>query len=47
MATAMDLGFPQVVPRYFFYIAFVAWGITFIGLLGTMARTLIKWPGGR
>jgi tellurite resistance protein TehA-like permease len=47
MATAMDLGFLHIIPRYFFYVALVAWGITFLGLLGTMARTLMNRPDGR
>jgi tellurite resistance protein TehA-like permease len=45
MAHAMDLDFLQVIPRYFIYFALLAWAVTFIGLLRTIARGLVRKPG--
>lgn len=46
MARAMDLGFLEFVPRFFIYIALLAWVITFAGLIriidGAMARLLSR-----
>jgi len=36
MADAMDLGFLQVIPRYFVYVAILAWGLAFAGLLASL-----------
>ena len=38
MADAMDLGFLQVIPRYFVWVAIIAWAATFAGLLGRLFR---------
>jgi tellurite resistance protein TehA-like permease len=38
MAQAMDLGFLQVIPRYFVWVAIIAWAVTFAGLLGRLFR---------
>jgi hypothetical protein len=43
----MDLPFLYVIPRYFIYIALLAWLIVFIGLVRTMARTVLAFPGRR
>ncbi|MBA1147884.1 tellurite resistance/C4-dicarboxylate transporter family protein [Ectothiorhodospiraceae bacterium WFHF3C12] len=41
MIRAMDLGFLEVVPDVFFYVALIAWGLTFIGMMAQMIRTLL------
>ena len=41
MAEAMDLGFLQAIPRYFVYVAILAWGLAFAGLLASL------WGGWR
>jgi tellurite resistance protein TehA-like permease len=38
MAKAMDLGFLQVIPRCFLWVAIIAWAVTFAGLLGRLFR---------
>jgi tellurite resistance protein TehA-like permease len=38
MARAMDLPFLEIVPRLFVYAALLAWLVTFIGLVRTVAR---------
>jgi tellurite resistance protein TehA-like permease len=40
MARAMDLHFLSIVPRLFIYAALLAWAITFIGLIGTITRSI-------
>jgi tellurite resistance protein TehA-like permease len=40
LATAINLEFLLDVPRYFVYVAFLAWGITFVGLLKSGIKTL-------
>ena len=40
LAHAMDLEFLYVIPRYFIYIALLAWLIAFIGLVHAIARPL-------
>ena len=47
LARAMDLQFLYVIPRYFIYIALLAWLIVFIGLVRTMARTALAFLGKR
>lgn len=39
LARATELEFLFVIPRYFVFIALIAWGATFIGLLRTVTRT--------
>ncbi|MCB0499767.1 MAG: tellurite resistance/C4-dicarboxylate transporter family protein [Cyclobacteriaceae bacterium] len=41
MADAMSLGFLLPLPRYFVYLALMAWAITFIGLLRTLFRRVL------
>jgi hypothetical protein len=43
----MDLEFLYVIPRYFVYIALLAWLIVFIGLVHTIARPLFTFLGKR
>jgi tellurite resistance protein TehA-like permease len=40
MDRAMEFGFLAGLPRVFFYVALVAWTITFVGMLRTLARGL-------
>ncbi len=40
MAKAMDLEFLLPLPKYFVYIALIAWGATFIGLVHKSAKSL-------
>jgi tellurite resistance protein TehA-like permease len=47
LARAMDLDFLYVIPRYFVYIALLAWLFVFIGLVRTVARPLSAFPGKR
>jgi tellurite resistance protein TehA-like permease len=42
LAKAADLDFLLVIPEYFIFAAILAWGLTFFGLLTTLAR-LIGW----
>jgi tellurite resistance protein TehA-like permease len=44
LAKAMDLDFLFFIPRYSFYIALVAWLVTFVGLVHSMLRALLT-PG--
>ena len=41
MAHAMQLGFLQVIPRIFIYIALLSWAATFLGLIVSMGQGLI------
>ena len=42
MAEAMDLGFLQVIPLCFVYVAIVAWAVTFAGLLASLWQSLTQ-----
>lgn len=42
MAQAMDLNFLYFVPRYFIYLALLAWALVFAGLVYTVADRLIS-----
>jgi len=46
MAQAMDLGFLQVIPRYFVYLAIAAWAVTFVGLLASLWAGLMQRARG-
>jgi tellurite resistance protein TehA-like permease len=41
MAQALELDFLFVVPRYFIYVALIAWSAAFLGLIYTLTRQLI------
>lgn len=41
IARAMELKFLYVIPKYFFYVAFLAWVATFVGLIHRFANNLI------
>ena len=41
MSRAMDLGFLQVIPRYFVYVALISWFATFAGLTHSLMRQLM------
>ena len=47
LAHAMDLPFLYVIPRYFVYLALLAWLIAFIGLVHAIARPLFSFLGRR
>lgn len=44
LAQALDLSFLFVIPRYFVYVALLAWGATFIGLLASLKSNWLKNP---
>lgn len=46
LSQALDLRFLMVIPRYFIYIALVAWAATFVGLLTSLLKNtvLVKAP---
>jgi tellurite resistance protein TehA-like permease len=46
MATAMDLRFLDFIPRYFVFVALLAWLATFAGLVRSVARVLWASPAG-
>lgn len=45
MDRAMAFGFLAGLPRAFFYVALLAWTITFVGMLRSLTRGLIRQPG--
>ena len=45
MATAMDLDFLLPIPRYFIYVALLAWAATVIGLVRKLAKELFYRKG--
>jgi hypothetical protein len=42
MDRAMGFGFLAELPRGFFYVASVAWGITFAGMLRSLVRGFLS-----
>jgi tellurite resistance protein TehA-like permease len=40
LAKAINLPFLVVIPRYFIYVALIAWAVTFVGLVTNLARNL-------
>lgn len=42
MVHAMDLGFLEIVPRFFIYVALFAWVVTFVGLINIIGRAMTK-----
>ncbi|MCB0190698.1 MAG: tellurite resistance/C4-dicarboxylate transporter family protein [Anaerolineae bacterium] len=40
LAKAINLPFLVMIPRYFIYIALIAWGATFVGLVASLVRNL-------
>lgn len=44
MDRAMEFGFLAAVPRIFFYVAFIAWTITFVAMLRSLLRALFSLP---
>jgi tellurite resistance protein TehA-like permease len=40
LSKVMGLEFLMEIPRYFIYIALLAWGITFVGLIRSLSRSL-------
>jgi tellurite resistance protein TehA-like permease len=40
LARAINLSFLQIIPRYFIYLALIAWLLTFGGLIYSLGRTL-------
>jgi tellurite resistance protein TehA-like permease len=47
MARAMHLEFLYVVPRYFFYVALLAWALVFLGLAYSLTEPLFTSAGQR
>ncbi len=41
LSKVMGLEFLMEIPRYFIYVALLAWGITFVGLLLSLSRSLV------
>jgi tellurite resistance protein TehA-like permease len=44
LAKAIDFDFLLLIPRYFIYVALLAWLVTFIGLLRHLTRSALT-PG--
>lgn len=44
MDRAMEFGFLAAIPRIFFYVAFIAWTITFVAMLRSLLRALFSLP---
>ncbi len=42
LSEAMNLEFLSVIPRYFFFVALLAWVITLTGLLKTLSRSIFQ-----
>lgn len=42
LAKAIELEFLYIIPRYFVYVAILAWLITFIGLIGQLVSSLMQ-----
>jgi tellurite resistance protein TehA-like permease len=42
LAKAIQLDFLYIIPRYFVYVAILAWLITFIGLIGRLVSSLMQ-----
>jgi tellurite resistance protein TehA-like permease len=40
LSKVMELEFLMEIPRYFIYVALLAWGITFVGLIRSLSRSL-------
>ncbi|HEX9726260.1 MAG TPA: tellurite resistance/C4-dicarboxylate transporter family protein [Vicinamibacteria bacterium] len=47
LAAAMGLDFLLVIPRYFIFVAFTAWLVTFIGLAVQLAKDALGLPARR
>jgi len=44
LASALELPFLLAIPRYFVYVAYLAWGATFLGLFDTLIRKVREGP---
>ncbi len=47
LAHAMDLPFLYVIPKYFIYVALLAWLLVFLGLVHSLARPLLDFLARR
>lgn len=47
LADVVEAPFLHVIPRYFVFVAMLAWVMTFVGLLGALARLLRSAPSRR
>ena len=41
LADAADIGGLTIIPHYFIYFALLAWTLTFVGLVGTVVKTVV------